>query len=74
MQAIAKSRNERAGVRESNLVAIDNVKGEMISFRRRRKSEINRRISKTRITICGYTIGFNSEATRWISVYLDTGL
>lgn len=46
----------------------------MISFPRRREPELKREILEARITIGGYTMSFNSETTRWLGIYLDTGL
>lgn len=44
----------------------------MTAFTRRRKPELKRRITKARITVCGHTMSFNNEATRWLRVYLNT--
>lgn len=44
----------------------------MISFTRRMKQELNRRIAGTRITVRGHTMEFNIVLVRWLKVYLDT--
>lgn len=52
----------------------DNAKDETIPFMRRRKPELKKRIAKGRFTILGHTMGSNIKATRWLGVYLDSGL
>lgn len=46
----------------------------MLTFTRRQKHDIKRRLAEARITVRGYTLGFNTEATRCLGVYLNTGL
>lgn len=69
---------KRAGERtvkweQDNHVDLDNAKDEAIAFKRRRKLKLKRRIAEARITVYGHIIGFNTQATRWLRVYLDTG-
>lgn len=59
---------------ERNHVVFDNFKTEMIAFTKRRKADLKRTLEKSRITVRGHTIGFNFETTRWLKMYLDTGL
>lgn len=46
----------------------------MDSFTRRRKPEIKRRIVEVKITVRTNTMSFNNEVTKWLGVYLDSGL
>lgn len=66
MKGIGKSRYEGDEIGESNYVAFDNAKDEIITFRRTSKPELRRTISETRITVCRHTINFNTVATRWL--------
>lgn len=52
----------------------DNYKDEVIALTQHRKSNIRRKLGDIRITVRGHTLGFTTEATRWLVVYLDTGL
>lgn len=51
----------------------DNFKDEILAFTRRRRPELKRRLAGARITVKGYTLCFNTEVTRCLGVYLDTG-
>lgn len=60
--------------KERNYVAFDNLKNEAIAVRRRRKPELKMRIAETRFTVHRHTMSFNTEDTRWLRVYLNSGL
>lgn len=36
--------------------------------------ELKSRLAVSKITVTGHTFEYNTEATRWLGVYLDTGL
>lgn len=59
---------------EDNHIEFKNEKDGVIAFTRRGKMQLKRRIGETKITLRGHTIGFNTEATRWLGFYLDTEL
>lgn len=59
---------------DRNNFVFDNARGEIISFIMRKKLERKRIIHEARITVYGNTIWFNTKATRWLRVYLDTKL
>lgn len=70
---------ERVGIRavewrDRNHVAFDNSKNEILAFRRRRKPNQKQRLTEARITVRGHMLGFNTEVTCWLGVYLDTEL
>lgn len=50
------------------------MKDKVMVFIRRRKLELKGRIAEVKITMCAYTIRFNTEATRRLGVYLATEL
>ena len=55
-----------------NNVTFDINKTEAILFTK--KSKIRRNIEQYNIQIQNYVIKFNKEATRWLGIWLDTGL
>lgn len=57
-----------------NYVAFYNSKDEIIAFIERRKLHIWRKLMDARITVRGHIIGFNTEKTRWLGVYLNMSL
>lgn len=59
---------------EDNHAEFDDTKNEIIAFTRKRKPVLKKRIAEVRFTVRGYIIGFNTKGTRWLGVYLDTGL
>lgn len=50
------------------------MKNEITVFTRRRKPELKKKISETKITVCRHTMVFNTTVIRWLGVDLDTGL
>lgn len=46
----------------------------MIAFIHKRKADLRKRLDETRITVRGHIMRFNIETTRWLGMYLDTGL
>lgn len=59
---------------KDNEVKFDNAKYKAIAFTRRRKLELKGRIAEARITMHGDTMGFNTDRSEWLGVYLYTGL
>lgn len=59
---------------ESNHVTFDNTKNEMTVIIRRRKPELNRRISKAKVAVRVKTIGFITKAFKWLEGYQGTEL
>lgn len=64
----------RVGWGERNHIAFDNCKEKMPAFTKHWKPDLRQRLTEVRITVSGHTLGFNTEVTRWLRVYLDTGL
>ena len=56
----------------ANNVIFDIDKTEAVLFTKKRK--IRRNIRRYKLEIQGQTIPFNQEATRWLGIWLDTGL
>lgn len=46
----------------------------MITFTQRQKLDLKSKLANTRIIVRGHTLAFNTEAIKWLKVYLDTGL
>lgn len=46
----------------------------MNAFLKRRKRDLKRKIAEAKITVPKHTMRFNSEARRWLRVYLNIGL
>lgn len=72
-------RQKTAGIRvmergERNHVAFHNSRKEIIVFTQRPKQYLRRKVADTRIMVRDHTLGFNTEATGWLRVYLNTGL
>lgn len=59
---------------ERNHVMFDNSKYEMIAFTRRWRPILKRRHAEVRIMVRGHTLWSNTEATQWLTVYLNLGL
>lgn len=55
-------------------MAFANSKDEMIAFTRHRNPYLRTKLTDARIIVKGHTLVFNTEVTRWLAVYLDTGL
>lgn len=43
-------------------------------FTRRRKAHLRKQLTEARITVTGYTMGFNVDAPKLLGRYLETGL
>lgn len=74
VSSLGKSRNQGVGEGERNHVTFPNSEYEILPFTRRRKVDLKRTLAEARITVGGHIIRFNTEATRWLGVYLDRGL
>jgi ribonuclease HI len=59
---------------ESNLVQFEAKKTEAVLFTRKRGQELRNQIQRARIMVGGHSVSFNSEATRWLGIWLDAGL
>lgn len=46
----------------------------MLTFTRHRKPDLRRGLADARVTVRSHTLRFNTEATCWLRVYLNTGL
>lgn len=70
---LAKSEIKVVESGERNHSEFYNFIDEIIAFTRHRKLDLKRKLLDTRIMVRGHTMSFNSEATRYLKVYLDTG-
>lgn len=59
---------------ERKHVAFDNAKDEAILFTQKSNPELKRRKIETKITVREHIMSFNTEANRWLEVYLDLGI
>lgn len=59
---------------ESNHIAFNNSKDDMMAFTRRRNADMRRRLAEARISARMCTMRFNVEATKWLGMSLDTDL
>lgn len=58
----------------SNAVTYDIAKIEAIFFSKSRKSRLKEEMSAKVLTFGGHNIKFNDRATRWLGIWLDSGL
>lgn len=61
-----------SGVR--NDVGFGNSKDKMITITKGWKPDQKQRLAQARIKVKGKTFGFNPELSRWLEVYLNSGL
>ncbi|KAJ5453717.1 uncharacterized protein N7458_004673 [Penicillium daleae] len=59
---------------ESNLVQFEAKKTEAVLFTRKRGQKLRSQIQRARIIVGSHSVSFNPEATRWLGIWLDTGL
>ena len=57
-----------------NAVQFDAEKTEAMLFTRKRGRELREQTERARITVEGHEVSFHKEATRWLGIWLDTGL
>ncbi|KAI9041051.1 uncharacterized protein KD926_007468 [Aspergillus affinis] len=57
-----------------NMVKFDTGKTEAVLLTRKRGRTLKDQIQRARIELGGQLVPFNSEATRWLGVWLDSGL
>jgi hypothetical protein len=55
-------------------IQFDTEKTEAVLFTRKRGKELKNQVQRAKIQIQGHEVLFNSEATRWLGVWLDKGL
>ena len=59
---------------EKNFVQCEAKKTEAVLFTRKRGQELRSQIQRAQITVGDHAVSFNSEATRWLGIWLDAGL
>ena len=57
-----------------NVVQFDAGKTEAVLLTRKRGRELKDQIQRARVEVGGHQVPFNSEATRWLGIWLDSGL